>query len=128
MQHNCNCCTIEIFNKIKMDGLFIQNVASPCLMIQFLAVSQNGMSIKHIRKQTLDIQLLAIHQNINSSFYFDQKFSSEKDVEIVNMALANQYHKICMDDNSISDIFKKTILYLQNSHIYSEEEFKFEIK
>jgi hypothetical protein len=127
MEH-CNCCSDELYNNIKIDGNKIENVKAPCLIVQFLAVSQNGMSIQYIVDQTLDIQLVAIHQNIHSYFYFKYDFLSVNDMEIINMALANQYHKNRVDENSIPDIFKKTIMYLKNSHIYSEEEFKFELK
>jgi hypothetical protein len=126
MDHlNCKCCTIEMYNKIKNNGMFIEKVTLPCLTIQFLAVSQNGMSIKFIHQQNLAIQLVAIHENVHSSFYFDYSFSTDSEMETLNMAIANQYYKSHVDPNSIPEIFQKTIRYLENPYIYSEEEYKF---
>lgn len=123
--HNCNCCTIEMYNNIKKNGNLIKKVDNPCLEIQFLAVSENGLSIQYICDQNITIQLVALHQNIKSIMFFKNDCISKLDQDKIDMAFANQYHKQSKKCTNIPLIYKKTILYLQKQHIYSQDEFTF---
>ena len=123
--HNCNCCTTEMYNEIKKNGNLIEKVKNPCLNIQFLAVSENGLAIRYISDQNVTIQLVAIHQNIKSVMYFKSNCLTKSEQDKIDMAFANQYFKQSKKIDSIPFIYKKTIMYLQKEHIYSQNEFQF---